>query len=515
MPAFDISPILEMRGIVKRFPGVIALKGVDLTVSAGEVHVLLGENGAGKSTLIKILSGVYPPDEGQIHFDGKPVSIARPHDAQLLGISTIYQELNLVPDMTVAENIFLGREPMSVRTLSIINGKRLNQHATDLLGKLNLQIDPRAIVRRLGIAQQQMVEIAKALSLKSRLIVMDEPTAVLTAHEIDQLFETIAQLKRAGVAIIYISHRLDEVKALGDRATILRDGSYVGSVKVGDTSIDQIIRMMVGRELNEKFPKTEIAIGNEALRVEHLSSQGVLHDVSLHVRRGEILGIAGLVGAGRTELARALFGAQAFHSGRIFLHGQSVQITSPADAIGKGIALIPEDRKSQGVVAQMSIKHNITLSALSRFCNFGFIAKRREHKHAQDYASAIRIASPNLDRWVRYLSGGNQQKVVIAKWLSSQADVFLFDEPTRGIDVAAKVEVYQLMNELLKRGSAIIMISSELPEVLGMSDRVLVMRGGRICGEFSRREATQERILDCALRGANDNGTSATEAQGG
>jgi ribose transport system ATP-binding protein len=333
---------------------------------------------------------------------------------------------------------------------------------------------------------------------------MDEPTAVLTAHEIDQLFAAIAQLKQRGVAIVYISHRLDEVKTLGDRATVLRDGAWVATVRVADTSIDQLIRMMVGRDLMEKFPKIQIAPGDEVLRVEHLSRKNVLHDISFHLRRGEILGVAGLVGAGRTEMARAIFGADPFDAGQVLMHGQPVDIKSPAHAIRSGMALVPEDRKRHGILAHLSIKHNITLSALGAFSRGGFINREREHTHAQDYAASMRIAAPDIERWVHYLSGGNQQKVVIAKWLSSQADIFLFDEPTRGIDVAAKVEVYQLMNELLKRGSAIVMISSELPEILGMSDRILVMRGGRICGEFTRAEATEENILDRALRGAPD-----------
>jgi ribose transport system ATP-binding protein len=496
------KPVLEMRGIVKRFPGVLALNDVTFDVRPGEVHVLLGENGAGKSTLIKILSGVYAPDAGQIRFDGQLVNIRNPRDAQALGISTIYQELNLVPDMTVAENIFLGREPM--RRFGVVDRKQLIRQTSEVLAALHLQIDPQAIVKRLGIAQQQMVEIAKALSLKSRLIVMDEPTAVLTAHEIDLLFATVETLKKSGVAIIYISHRLDEVKMLGDRATVLRDGAWVGTVPVAEASVDQLIRMMVGRDLKDKFPKVTIAPGEEVLRVENLTRKGVLNDISFNLHRGEVLGIAGLVGAGRTEMARVVFGAEPFDSGRILLHGQPVKIKSPAHAIRKGIALLPEDRKRQGILAHLSIKQNITISALSKFLRGGVINLRQEHAHAKEYAASMRIASPDLDRWVYYLSGGNQQKVVIAKWLSSHADIFLFDEPTRGIDVAAKVEVYQLMGEMLKRGAAIVMISSELPEILGMSDRILVMRGGRIRGEFARADATEEVILDRALRGGPD-----------
>jgi ribose transport system ATP-binding protein len=497
-----LTPFFSMRGIVKRFPGVLALNGVDFDLRRGEVHVLLGENGAGKSTLIKVLSGVYAPDGGEIRWEGRPVTIRTPLDAQKLGVSTIYQELNLVPDMTVAENIFLGREPM--RGLGFVNGRDLVRQARDMLGSLQLDIDPQAVVRTLGIAQQQMVEIAKALSLNAQLIVMDEPTAVLTAREIDRLFATIVQLKASGVGIIYISHRLEEIRIVGDRATVLRDGVLVGTVPVATTPTEQLIRMMVGRDLKEKFGKIEVAAGAEALRVEHLTRAGVLHDVCFHVCQGEIVGLAGLVGAGRTETARAIFGADRIDSGRILLHGKPTEIHSPAQAIAHRIALLPEDRKRQGIITQMAIKHNITLSALSRFVHSGFLDLRNEHKQAADYAATMRIASPDLDRWVYFLSGGNQQKVVIAKWLSSQADIFLFDEPTRGIDVGAKFEVYQLMGELVKRGAAIVMISSELPEILGMSDRIVVMRAGRVCGEFTRAEATEEKILDCALRGASE-----------
>ena len=493
------QPLLEMRGIDKRFPGVQALNDVSLDLHLGEVHVLLGENGAGKSTLIKVLSGAYPPDSGEIRLDGQPVRLGTPHDAQVLGISTIYQEFNLAPDMSVADNVFLGREPMWSRTLGIVDKKKLIDQTRKLLDSLDVQIAPEAIVKELGVAQQQMVEIAKALSLDARIIVMDEPTAALTSHEIDRLFETIRELKRRGVAIIYISHRLDEVKALGDRATILRDGACVGTVLVAETPLEDLVRMMVGRDLKDKFPKIHVEPGEEALRVEHLTRKGVLRDVSFHVRRGEILGIAGLVGSRRTETARAIFGADELDGGRIFVHGKPVEIRTPADAIRNRIALVPEDRKRHGIVAHLSVRANITLSALSQFSRRGFLDIESEKTRAREYASSLRIATPDLERWVLYLSGGNQQKVVIAKWLSTNADVFLFDEPTRGIDVGAKVEVYQLMGQLVKRGAAIVMISSELPDILGMSDRILVMREGQVCGEFERHEATEENILDCAI----------------
>ena len=496
-----IKPFLEMRGIVKQFPGVLALNRVDFDLRPGEVHVLLGENGAGKSTLIKILSGVHTADEGEILLDGRPVHIRTPHDAKALGISTIFQEFTLVPDMSVAENIFLGRFPSLPGAAGFVDWKRMREESAALLRSLNVEVDPRTPVRQLGVAKQQMVEIAKALSMQARIIVMDEPTAALASAEIEQLFRTIRELKARGVAVIYISHRLEEVRHIGDRATVLRDGEKIGTVPLATTSIDELIRMMVGRELKEKFPKVEVPRGEEILRVEHLSRPGVLHDISFNLFRGEILGIAGLVGAGRTELARAIFGADPISEGRILVKGQPVQISSPRDAIRHGLALLPEDRKRHGLVLGMTVTGNITITMLDQFTRAGVMDLRKERSLAQQFVERIRIATPSLDREVRYLSGGNQQKVVVAKWVGAQADIFLFDEPTRGIDVGAKVEVYHLMNELVQKGAGVIMISSELPEILGMSDRILVMRAGRICGMFHRSEATPERILDAAISG--------------
>ena len=498
----DASPFLQLQAIVKRFPGVLALNDVGLDVVPGEVHALLGENGAGKSTLIKVISGVYRPDAGTIQVDGRPVAIRNPHVARALGISTIYQEFTLAPDMTVAENIFLGREPLRVRALSILDRKALIRQTRDVLGSLDLQIDPEATVKHLGVAQQQMVEIAKALSLDARLIIMDEPTATLTSHEIDRLFEAIARLKQRRVAVIYVSHRLDEVKAVCDRATILRDGTFVATVPVGSTTIDEMIRLMVGRDLKDKFPKVKFEPGEEMLRVEQLTRKGEFHGVSFNVRRGEIVGIAGLVGSKRTETARAIFGADPIDSGRILLRGTPVNVRTPGDAIEHGIALVPEDRKRHGIFATLSVWENVVLSALRRFSRKGILDVRREKQRAQEFVASLRIATSDLDKRVLDLSGGNQQKVVIAKWLNTNAEVFLFDEPTRGIDVGGKIEVYRLMGELISRGAAIVMISSELPEILGLSDRILVMREGRICGEFDRADATEEKILNCALRGA-------------
>ena len=496
------APFLEAHGIVKRFPGVVALNGVSFEIRAGETHALLGENGAGKSTLIKTIAGVYHADAGEIRIDGHPARIRNPHDAQALGISTIYQEFTLAPDMTVAENIFLGREPLKVRALSIVDRRELIRRTREVLASLDLQIDPEATVKHLGVAQQQMVEIAKALSLDARLIIMDEPTATLTSHEIDRLFGTIVRLKQRGVAILYVSHRLEEVKGIADRATILRDGIYVATVQVASTTIDEMIRLMVGRDLKDKFPKVTVEPGEEVLRVEELTRNGILHGVSFHVRRGEIVGIAGLVGARRTETARAIFGADPIDSGRIFLHGKPVRVRTPADAIANRVALVPEDRKRHGIFGSLSVRENVVLSGLRHFSRNGLLDLRSERRRAQEFVSSLRVATTDIEKWVRDLSGGNQQKVVIAKWLNTNAELFLFDEPTRGIDVGGKIEVYRLMGELVSRGAAIVMISSELPEILGMSDRILVMREGRICGEFDRAGATEENILNCALRGA-------------
>jgi len=498
----DAPPFLQLQEVTKRFPGVLALNGVSLEVRAGEVHALLGENGAGKSTLIKIIAGVYHADAGEIRIDGRPVPVRNPHDAQALGVSTIFQEFTLAPDMTVAENIFLGREPLRIRALSLVARRELIRRTREVLASLDLQIDPEAVIKHLGVAQQQMVEIAKALSLDARLIIMDEPTATLTSHEIDRLFEAIDRLKRRGVAIVYVSHRLDEVKAIGDRATILRDGACVGTVPVASTTIDEMIRMMVGRDLKDKFPKVAIEPGEEVLRVEQLTRKGVLHGISFGVRRGEIVGIAGLVGSKRTETARAIFGADPIDSGRIFLHGLPVKVRTPADAIANRIALVPEDRKRHGIFASLSVWENVVVSALRHFSRSGVLDLPRAKQRAQASVSSLRVATPDLEKRVLELSGGNQQKVVIAKWLNTNAELFLFDEPTRGIDVGGKIEVYRLMGELLSRGAAIVMISSELPEILGLSDRILVMRDGRICGEFDRADATEENILNCALRGA-------------
>ena len=491
-----IAPLLEMRNITKRFPGVLALENVSFELRAGEVHVLLGENGAGKSTLIKILAGAYQKDAGEIILNGEAVGITSPRMAQQMGISVIYQEFNLVPALSVAENIFLGREPNLAP--GVLDNGAVRRESRKVLERLGLELDVRRTVRELGVAEQQMVEIAKALSFESKIIVMDEPSAALGDREIDRLFEIIRRLAAQGVAIIYISHRLQELARIGDRVTVLRDGHNVATLDLKGVEVASLVRLMVGRELTDQFPKALVEPGPEALRVEHLSRVGVLDDISLSVCEGEVLGIAGLVGAGRTELARAIFGADPVDSGVIILHGESMRIRSPREAVKHGLGLLTEDRKAQGLVLPLDVGANTTLANLKAVLRGPMLSPRAERAAAAEYVSSLRIRTPSIAQRVRFLSGGNQQKVVLAKWLFARARVLIFDEPTRGIDVGAKVEVYQLMNDLARRGVAMIMISSELPEILAMSDRIIVMHEGRITGRFRRGVATQEEIMRCA-----------------
>jgi len=491
------SPVLEMRHIRKTFPGVVALDDVNFELQRGEVHILLGENGAGKSTLMKILSGAYQKSAGQIILDGAEVEIKNPKHAQTLGISTIYQEFNLIPHLSVGENIFLGREPAYVP--GVINQRAIFQRATRALGALGLALNPRNLVKELRVAEQQMVEVAKALSLDARILIMDEPTAALTEHEITELFATIRRLKEKGVSIVYISHLMGELFEIVYRVTFLRDGHSVGVYDVRGISKSELIRLMVNRELTELFPKEKATRGPEVLRVDGLSTKGLLKDISFSLHKGEVLGIAGLLGAGRTELARAIFGLDKITSGTIYINGALQKIGSPRRAINSGMGFLTEDRKLQGLVLPLSVERNLCLSSVDKFSKWGVMDTRQEQRAAGRYVKELRIKTPSLDQKVVFLSGGNQQKVVLSKWLCSQAEVFIFDEPTRGVDVGAKAEIYQLMNRLTAAGVAIIMISSELLEVLGMSDRILVMRGGQITGEFSAEEATQERILQCAL----------------
>jgi len=497
--AFDVKNglILEMHHIGKTFPGVVALDDVQFELRCGEVHILLGENGAGKSTLVKILSGAYQKTAGKITLAGVQTEIKSPRHAQDLGISTIYQEFNLIPQLSVGENIFLGQEP--THRLGFINKKNVFAAAQSILDGLGVEIDTRSKVGDLGVAQQQMVEVAKALSLDAKILIMDEPTSALTESEITELFATIRRLKAKGVSIIYISHRLEELFQIGDRVTVLRDGKYVDTHTIAEVDKAELIRMMVNRELKDHFPKQTAERGEALLRVSGLTRAGELDNISFSLHRGEVLGIAGLLGSGRTELARALFGVDRIDSGQIYIKGRQQSITSPRQAISLGIGLLTEDRKSQGLIMPLSLQDNICLPSLKRLSGWGFVDLKAAGRAAAQYVTDLRIKTPSLLQRVLYLSGGNQQKVVISKWLCCEADILIFDEPTRGIDIGSKVEIYELMNRLTARGAAILMISSELPEILGMSDRIAVMVQGRMVKEFSAGEATQEKILHYAL----------------
>lgn len=501
MTATPSVPALEMRHITKQYPGVRALDDVSLTVQAGEVHALLGENGAGKSTLMKILAGAQSGDGGEILLNGKVVHIDSPQKAMDLGISIIYQEFNLVPYLSAGENIFLGREPRGVLP-GFVDFKTLYNTSQQVIDKLGVKMDARTPINQLSVAQQQMVEIAKATSKQAKIIIMDEPSATLTDHELKALFSLIRQLKAEGVSIVYISHRLEEVFEVCDRATIMRDGHWIASEDVSSLTRDDIIRLMVGRELKDAIPKVAVEPGEPALRVKNLTRKGVLDNVSFEVRQGEVLGIAGLVGAGRTETARVIFGADPLDSGTIEIYGKEVKIRSPQDAIKHGIGLVTEDRKQQGLVLGMAVRENNTLAHLDALSTIGFIRRKEERQVAEKYRVDLAIKTPSIEQTVQNLSGGNQQKVVLAKWLYTGSRVLIFDEPTRGIDVGAKSEIYKLMNALAAQGVAIIMISSELPEIMGMSDRIVVMHEGRITGELSRADATQEKIMHLATGGS-------------
>ena len=490
--------ILEMKGIVKSFGPVKALKGVDFDLIAGEVHALMGENGAGKSTLMKVLTGIHKPNEGTIHYNGKQVEYSKPKEAMDDGIVIVHQELNMMNDLTVAQNIFIGREEISQGLF--IDDNAANKKAKELFNLLKLDINPQEKVGHLTVGKQQMVEIAKALSMDAKVIVFDEPTAALTESEINELFVIIDDLRQKGVGITYISHRMDEIARITDRVTVMRDGEYVGTVNTKDTTKDEIIAMMVGRTIYED-PKAASAVSEDApvvLEVEHLNAGSSVKDVSFVLRKGEILGFSGLMGAGRTEVARLLFGADKKDSGTIKINGKEVDIKNPQDAIREGIGYLSEDRKRYGCIVDMTIANNTVMTNLDKYVH-SFLINDSEIVTASDkFVKSLRTKTPSSKQLVRNLSGGNQQKVVIAKWLEQDSDILIFDEPTRGIDVGAKSEIYTLMNELVAQGKSIIMISSELTEILRMSDRIVVMCEGRKTGELDISQATQERILALA-----------------
>ncbi len=490
--------LLRMAGITRRFPGVVALDGVDFELRTGEVHALVGENGAGKSTLMKILNGALAADAGRILIDDRPVTIASPSAAARMGIGMIYQELCLARHLTAGENIFLGREPARG---GLVDFRELHARAQRYLDQLQCGVSSRQRVADLGIAQQQMVEVAKALSQQARFLVMDEPTASLSEAEARRLFDIIRSLRDSGVGLAYISHRLEEVLEIGDRVTVLRDGRWVDTKPVSQTDVGDLVRLMVGREIKEVYPRREAEIGDEVLRVEGLSRPPDLEDISFSLRRGEVLGLAGLMGAGRTELVRAIFGADPRTSGRVFLDGEEVAIRSPQQAIAAGLALLTEDRKRDGLALGLPVRANITLADLGQVVQAGLIRLSRERRVAQELVDRVDVRTSSLEQLVRNLSGGNQQKVVVAKWLLTRARVFIFDEPTQGIDIAAKAEVYRLIEGLAQQGAGILLISSYLPELLALADRVIVLCRGRVTGELPRDEATQERVLELAAVG--------------
>jgi ribose transport system ATP-binding protein len=473
---------------------VNALQGVDLSINKGEVHALLGENGAGKSTLMRILAGATSKDAGSIYVDGHEVEIKGPRHARELGVAIIYQELSILPHLSVAENIFLGRLPRQKAHPWLVNWQECHRRSEELLARVGLHIDPRTVASRLKVADQQMVEIVKALSENAKIVIMDEPTTSLMTHEVETLFETVNLLRERGVSISYVSHRLVEVKEICDRATVLRDGRKIGTVSVAETDSSDWVRMMVGRDLDQLFPKEHVPRGKETLCISNVTTRK-LKDVSLTAYEGEILGIAGLVGAGRSSLARTIFGAERVLSGSIEISGKQLELDAPARAIHNGLALVPEDRKRQGLVLPLSVQENITLAHLDGVSTAGRLNLARERRVANEYVTKLRIATPSVNQRTVNLSGGNQQKVVLAKWLYSDAKILIIDEPTRGIDVGAKAEIYSLLHQLAEQAKTIIMISSELPELIGMSDRILVMHEGRITGELSRDEFSEEAIM--------------------
>lgn len=489
--------ILEMEGINKEFPGVKALKNVTLRVKKGTVHALVGENGAGKSTLMKILNGIYVPDSGVIKFRGKEIKLRSPMDALRNGISMIHQELTPIPNMTVAENIFLGREPL-LGNLPIVDDREMINMTRKLFESLQMNINPSSLMKHLSIAQMQMVEIAKAISYNSELIIMDEPTSAISEKEVLHLFKIIRDLKNKGISIIFISHRFDEIYEIADEVTVLRDGEHIFTGTLKNVGREKLIEMMVGRELKQMFPKEDAEIGEVVLEVRNLTKEGVFYGVSFKVRRGEILGIAGLMGAGRTEVVESIFGIRQYDAGEIYINGKKVDIKSPIDAINNKLALITEDRKT-GLFLPLTVEENIIMASLNNYTKGLFVDRKKVSEDCKKQVDQLKIKTPSLKQRIKFLSGGNQQKLLIARWLLTYPEILILDEPTRGIDVGAKAEIHKLITKMAKEGKAIIMISSELPEILGMSDRIIVMHEGRVKGELKRGEASQEKIMRYAM----------------
>ncbi|WHY80214.1 sugar ABC transporter ATP-binding protein [Neobacillus sp. WH10] len=491
--------VIEMNNISKSFNGVPVLKKVDFSLKLGEIHALMGENGAGKSTLMKILLGIYDKDEGIIRVDGHEFSFKSPKDAEKHGIAIIHQELNVIPSLSVMENMFLGRD-LCYGKSGILRTAEMNEKTKQYLKQLGLDIDPREEVKNLSIGQQQMIEIARALSINAKVLIMDEPTAALTDREIEHLFDIMNELKAQGVSIVYISHRMEEIFAMCDRITVLRDGTYVGTEEVKNLDLDKVVQMMVGRELGERYPERIPYEDVERFRVEGLSDGKRIKDISFSAKKGEIVGVAGLMGAGRTEIVKALFGVTK-QSGKVYLDGKEVVIKRPMDAIKHGIGYVTEDRKGEGLVLDLSVKENIALPNLNDIASKGVISNQKENKLVKEMIQKLRIKTSSPSLSVKALSGGNQQKIVFGKWLGIKPKLLILDEPTRGVDIGAKKEIYEIMNELTNEGVTILMISSELPEILGMSDRILVMHEGKLVTELTRQEATQETIMHAATGG--------------
>jgi ribose transport system ATP-binding protein len=490
-----------MRGITKTFPGVIALDDVTFQCIAGEVHAVVGENGAGKSTLMNLLAGVYQPDQGEILIDGEMVQMDIPHDAQEKGISIIYQELNVLPDMSVSENVFLGRE--SIRRFGLLDDREQDEKAREVLHRLGLDIDPRTMLRRLSVPQQQMVEIAKALSLNAHVVIMDEPSAALGGRDLEYLFEVIRALKQQGVSVIYISHRLDEIFEIADRVTVFKDGQVVGTHAVADIDRPSLVRMMIGRSFSETFPPRSTTVGDEILRIERLLVGTRLKVDELVIRRGEIVGISGLVGSGRTELAQVIFGTRRMDTGKVWVNGEEVVLRNPRVAMRHKIGYLTEDRNAEGLVLGQTVIQNAALPSLKDRQRWWVIDRKTEREIVAATTQDVRLQAPSLSSDIETLSGGNRQKVVLAKWLISSPDLLIFDEPTRGIDVGAKAEIWGLMRDLAEQGKGVLMISSELPEIVGMSDRVYVMHLGSIVGEIEGNTATEEEVMMLATYGEN------------
>jgi ribose transport system ATP-binding protein len=494
------QPLVQMRGISKAFSGNRVLENVEFEILSGEVHALMGENGAGKSTLMKILTGIYERDTGTVLVRGKEVQFKHTKEAEQSGIAVIHQELNIIPYLSVTENMFLGKE-LTIGKTGIIKYKEMKTKTREYLNRLGIDIDPDVEAGTLSVGQQQMIEIARAVAANTEVLIMDEPTAALTDREISALFQVINSLRKQGVGIVYISHRMDEIFQICDRISVLRDGQFIGTKAIPETNFDEIVKMMVGRQLGERFPKRQTDRGSTRIQVVNLSSKGSFQKVSFSVKQGEILGVAGLMGAGRTEIMEAIFGYRSISNGKVLIDGKEAKIKSPYDAIQQGIGFVTEDRKNEGLVLGLSVKENFTLTNFSSVSKKGVISTKKEESFVEDLIQKLHVKTASQHLSVKSLSGGNQQKIVIGKWLGIKPKILILDEPTRGVDVGAKKEIYQLMNELTKEGVAIIMVSSELPEILGMSDRILVIHEGKVSATFEGNEADQEKIMQAATGG--------------